>query len=366
MLMFKKNSLLKVFCLFFCFLFTPITKADDIRCVKVVLLGKIGSGKTTLHTALLSESGFFSHGKGYTLEDILHPVHTTDLSVQTNTNSKNNGYDLGKYRDSGFGRFFPIQIHDTYIEFGLISNYKPVEVRCYIYDTSAEQVHENAVDVFCNNAHAIFLCVKAEDFTDRQNGKLYFKESQDFYKLLRKIPKIAPKSKVIIFLTQIENIEGASNELKGQIKNFIKCIKDKEEFKDYVYSSFNFQLDYSDPITQKIFQHENRYPQYNPNSEQKYIKEFISERYHYDHTKIDDGSLKNPKLEGLIVSLINKHGFDYFPKTPKGFSATIEKEEKKYVETYTNNDCTGSKSTRTRTKNEYKLKVLKNADEDKD
>ena len=75
---------------------------------------------------------------------------------------------------------------------------------------------------------------------------------------------------------------------------------------------------------------------------------------------------RNPKLTGLLASLISKHGFDYFPKTPKGFSATIEKEEKKYVETYTNNDCTGSKSTRTRTKNEYKLKVLKNADEDKD
>lgn len=357
-----KNSLLKIFCLFLCFLFTPITKADHRRYAKVVLLGKIGSGKTTLHTILQSNSGFVANQGS--LEDILHPVHTTNLSVQTRTSFKEYGNGV-TIDDLGIGRYHPLQLQDLNIDLHFDDNdYNRGQINCYFYDTSAEEFHENTVDEFCNNAHAIFLCVKAEDFIYRQNGKLYFQESEDFYKLLRKIPKIAPKSKVIIFLTQIENVEGASNGLKNQIKNFIENIKNQDGFKDYVHNSFNFQLDYSDPITQKIFQYHAGIFYNMPSN--KYIKEFIGTFYPTYSTDTVDKFKCNPGLYGLLSSLISRHGFDYFPKTPKGFSATIE--EKKYVETETvdNNDCTGSKSTRTRTKNEYKLKVLKNADEDKD
>ena len=301
------------------------------------------------------------------MTDILHPVHTTNLSVQTRTSFKEHGNGV-TIDDLGIGRYHPLQLLDVHIPLTFNdNNHNFGEINCYFYDTSAEQFHENAVDEFYNNAHAIFLCVKAEDFIDRKNGKLYFQESEDFYKLLRKIPKIAPKSKVIIFLTQIENVEGASNELKNQIKNFIENIKNQDEFKDYVHNSFNFQLDYSDPITQKIFQHHNVNSIYvSKDSENKYIKEFIG-KFHTVYTSDIAYKFKcNPGLYGLLSSIISEYGLDYFPKTPKGFSATIE--EKKYVETETvdNNDCTGSKSTRTRTKNEYKLKVLKNADEDKD
>lgn len=351
-----KNSLLKIFCLFLCFLFTPIANADRF-CVKVVLLGKIGSGKTTLHSLLKCADGStFIDSHTLKPDECMYPKHTINISVQTKTvvdtdlNFDNNYYFNDDVR---VHRFAPHQFRNGCIRLGD----DEMKLDCFIYDTTAESKHESLVDEFCNNAHVIFLCVKAEDFTYRKNGKLYFKESEDFYKLLRKIPKIAPKSKVIIFLTQIENIEGASNELKNQIKNFVGNIKKQNEFKDYVHSSFNFDLDYSDKEALDAFQTS---VNFHGGYINKYVKMFIM---NFTCQPLSYYSSDDPRLVGLLNSLREKNP-NYFPKTPKGFSSFIIKEEKKYVETYTNNDCTGSKSTRTRTKNEYKLKVLKNADEE--
>lgn len=354
-----KNSLLKIFCLFLCFLFTPIANADRF-CVKVVLLGKIGSGKTTLHSLLkCADEATFIDSDKLKPDECMYPKHTINISVQTKTvvDTSLNWDNKHEYLNHHKQRFAPYQWRNGCIRLGN----NGMELDCFIYDTTAESKHESLVDEFCNNAHAIFLCVKAEDFTDRKNGKLYFKESEDFYKLLRKIPKIAPKSKVIIFLTQIENIEGASNELKNQIKNFVGNIKKQNEFKDYVHSSFNFDLDYSDKEALDAFQSSVNFSEEGTGSSiNKYVEMFIMgcacEPLSYY-------SSDDPRLVGLLNSLRKKNP-NYFPKTPKGFSSFIIKEEKKYVETYTNNDCTGSKSTRTRTKNEYKLKVLKNADEE--
>lgn len=420
MLMFKKNSLLKIFCVFLCFLFTPITKAYDEYYAKVVLLGEIGSGKTTLHTLLGCadcKSDYWSEKK----EVNMFPKHTINISVQTETKNDYRDLNFDNKEDStnifgdpvGYDRFNPYQsniscsditffspqtieesnqnkqrINNLKIE---LENKESAEekekiqkeinslinrgsgswafcrIKYLLYDTTAEKIHEKFIDEFCNNAHAIFLCVNAEDFIDRQNGKLYFQESEDFYKLLRKIPKIAPKSKVIIFLTQLGNIKNASNELKGQIKNFIENIKNQDEFKDYVHSSFDFTLDYSEPDAQKAFKSSFSYGSYR----NKYTKMFIStdgtgHLWLEPKFKLQELEIlkKEPRLNGLLASLIVEHGIDYFPKTPKGFSSFITKEEKKYVETVDNNDCTGSKSTRTRKKNEYKLKVIKNVDEE--
>lgn len=312
----------------------------------------------------------------------MFPKHTVNISVQTKTDydeSKLLNYDKDPYAFDNFDPYSSSQ-RNYLLNFNIdIPNVKEeAQISYLVYDTTAEEIHEKFIDEFCNNAHAIFLCVNAEDFIDRQNGKLYFQESEDFYKLLRKIPKIAPKSKVIIFLTQLGNIKDASNELKDQVKNFIKNIKDKDEFKDYVHSSFDFTLDYSDPDAIDAFKKSHSYDCFVRN---KYTKMFIANLYHptddldininrynvYNYFKKGIKGIDNPfepQLNGLLASLIVEHGIDYFPKTPKGFSSFIIKEEKKYVETVDNNDCTGSKSTRTRKKNEYKLKVIKNVDEE--
>lgn len=290
MLMSKKNSLLKVFCLFLCFLFTPITKATHYA--KVVLLGKIGAGKTTLHRILtpgefqafdyimylesgdksfnkfndlFEKSGIkkgdseslitslpFAYGKDY------FSTHTENISMEAKLKNKKPyvKYDINenKEKNENYASF----VRNTFLDnlnnesrqnyvLSWKSEHKgPSRFYYYIFDTSAESRHEKLIDEFCNNANAIILVVNAQDFTAPNlfSGKITFKESYDFYKLLRKIPKIAPKSKTIIVLTQIDNIK--NNDLENQIREFIKSIKTNNEFKDYVFDTHEVMINEND------------------------------------------------------------------------------------------------------------------------
>lgn len=332
MLMSKKNSLLKVFCLFLCFLFTPITKATHYA--KVVLLGKIGAGKTTLHRILapgelqyfdyimylqsgdksfnkfndickqtkfngesLIASLPFAYGKNY------FSIHTENISMEAKLKNKKRLVEAGSGPESkeqnenyaSFVRntFFDNLNNESRQNFVLSweSEHKgPSRFYYYIFDTSAESRHEKLIDEFCNNANAIILVVNAQDFTGPNlfSGKIVFKESDDFYRLLRKIPKIAPKSKTIIVLTQIDKIQ--NNDLKNQIRGFIKSIKTNNEFKDYVFDMHEVMINEDD-----------------------------------DRFEI------NKRCEGMIQSLYdiflqgyNKYGDNYFEQSYDKFFARIE------------------------------------------
>lgn len=273
-----KNKFLKiVFTLLFAFFSSQSALAmesappvDKKYYAKVVFLGYIGAGKTVLYELLTGQ-----------LQTLKFKEHSTNI------NASEVEYDVdGK------------------------------KVRVFFFDTSAEPRHKEVMDSFCHNADIIFAVVNAKDLINESNNKTYRPAGQRYFeKLLGRLHRIAPKSRVILVLTQK------------------KCIKNSEH-DDSAFLQ-NVAEDYLNTIDKAFEKNNNNDSDSDSDSDdEKYNSAHKNGKYvnidaRYDLT-LHEKSLNKDKtfnhrsnLEDLITESLRKYGVENLPDNSKGFGAKI-------------------------------------------
>ena len=227
----------------------PAIPTDD-RCAKVVILGYLGSGKTVFYNLLTDK-----------LKTVKYTDHTK------NTDVTNMEYDIG-------GR----------------------KIQVYFCDTSAEPRHKDVMDRFCDNANIVIAIVNAFDLVNKSGNPLWVPAGQmHFEELMGRLPKIAPKCRVIVVLTQ-----------KG-------CLGDDDNAK---------KLD-------DAWVWEDRIDSYIGSLDKMLAKKNIFVDSKYDLTlrektiQSDETRNHKYKLEDLIADSLKKYGIENLPKTPEGFESKI-------------------------------------------
>lgn len=261
--MFKKTKLIAILFIFFNFFISTASFAYD-RFAKVVFLGYFGSGKTTLYNLL------------------------TNKRVGMNTD------------------------HTAQIDTSLLGmDVKGTEVGVYLNDTSAAPRHQECIEQFCKNAHLIFILLDASDLaqaldeeskeeSEEKHENYRLSNHKDYFeKLLCNIPRIAPKSKVILVAT-------GNDSTNFYIKFGARGFFVKDHFDWYI-----------------------------KNWKSKFSDKFIVATYDLtlkDTTGEEAIKHKNNLYEIIVKSLVN-YGIESLPKEPKGFLGKIF-EEKVYLSKY--------------------------------
>lgn len=194
------------------------------------------------------------------------------------------------------------------------------KIAVYFSDTSAEPCHKQVMDEFCHNAHIIFVVVNAKDLIEGMNGVGVTSSQKYFENLLCSIPDLSPNCRIIVVLTQKDNINKnlVTNAffVKKRISQYIKDL-------DELFSDSGILVDSKYELT---------------------LKDTTGEEA-INHRKT---------LEDLIIDSLKKYGIDKLPKTADGFKAeVVEKSEEIVDKTH----CIGKDETHT--EYSYSLKVLK-------
>lgn len=253
-----RSKLLKIIFITFSFIFFGINSAfgmdsappiqNDQRYAKVVFLGYFGAGKTVLYNLLTKRPA-----------------------------------DFNKYDHT-------LQINTSIL--GLEVNGKKVDV--YFNDTSAEPRHKDVMDEFCKNSHIVFLLVDAEKLV-KDKGKRTSASQVDFEELIARLNKIAPKCRVIVVPTKLENIT---------IDNCPRAFFAKDEVEHYI------------GLIERTLRATGK--DINPIDETYYL---TIKSFNDDKAVEHRGKLYNKIAESLI-----NFGLENLPKEPKGFLGKIFEE----------------------------------------
>lgn len=202
--------------------------------------------------------------------------------------------------------------HTAQIDTSLLGmDVKRTEVGVYLNDTSAEPRHQECIEQFCKNAHLIFILLDASDLaqaldeeskeeSEEKHENYWLSNHKDYFeKLLCNIPRIAPKSKVILVVT-------GNNSTNFYIRLGARGLFVKDHFDWYI-----------------------------KNWKSKFSDKFIVATYDLTlkDTKGEEAIKHRNNLYEIIAKSLENYGIESLPKEPKGFLGKIF-EERVYLLKY--------------------------------